>query len=72
MQATEKRLGRPVTFAEALGGKDDGPLEPNQMEQAVCARCGLEPRLYHHTSPGGREVIVWIPQEHKCRGNIKI
>ena len=67
MLATDGRKNRPVTLAEALGAKDDGPLELNRMEQAICGQCGLEPRLYHHVSPKGREVAVWIPQKHECR-----
>lgn len=64
----KKRGGPPVTFAEALGAKDTGPLELNTVEAATCHACGAEPRLHVETSAKGREVMVWIPAEHRCTG----
>jgi len=62
------RSGLPVTFGEALGAKEGEALVLNTAEAAVCYRCNAEPRLYTHTSPKGRDVAIWIPAEHKCRG----
>ena len=67
MSFSERRIGRPVTFAGALGAKGDEPLELNRPTSATCAKCGQEPRLYHHVSPKGRDITVWIPVEHYCR-----
>lgn len=65
---TPQRLNRAVTLGEALGAKNEQALEFNTAEAAVCGRCGKEPRLYHHVSPTGRDMIVWIPVEHTCPG----
>ncbi|AWN22190.1 hypothetical protein DKM44_02195 [Deinococcus irradiatisoli] len=62
-----QRAGRPVSFSEALGAKEGEALELNTCASAVCGRCGAEPRLYTHTSPKGREVVIWIPVDHICR-----
>lgn len=68
MLATEsdRRAGKPQTLGEALGYKADGPLELNTADRATCHACGHEPRLYTHYSPGGREIVIWIPQDHRC------
>ncbi|MFW8628302.1 hypothetical protein [Deinococcus sp. ME38] len=66
MYSSDRRIGRPVTFAGALGAAPDGPLELNRAASATCPRCGQEPRLYHHVSPAGRDVTVWIPVHHHC------
>lgn len=66
-----RRLNRSVTLGEALGAKDDQPLELNTAEAATCGRCGKEPRLYHHLSPKGCDVVVWIPVTHTCSGRLQ-
>lgn len=66
MFSSNERLNRPVTFGEALGAKEGETLQLNTMQAATCGRCGEEPRLYHHVSPKGRDVTVWIPAEHRC------
>lgn len=60
------RLGRPVTFGEVLGAKGNEPISLNAFKTATCVYCGAEPRLCVTTSPKGREVAVWIPQERCC------
>lgn len=62
------RSGRPVTFGEVLGVKEGEALMLNTAEAAVCHRCGAEPRLHTHASPKGREVVIWIPVDHICKG----
>ena len=66
MFSSNARIGQPVTFGQALGGQEGQPLELNSAQAATCPRCGLEPRLYHHVSPKGRDVTIWIPAEHHC------
>ena len=66
MYSSDLRIGRPVTFAGALGAREGENLELNRAASATCARCGQEPRLYHHVSPAGRDVTVWIPVHHHC------
>lgn len=66
MFSSEQRANRPVSFGEALGAKAGEALELNAAKDATCTRCGAEPRLYAHVSPGGRDVAVWIPVEHSC------
>lgn len=66
MSFSERRIGQPVTFAAALGAREGETLELNRATSATCSRCGQEPRLYHHVSPKGRDITVWIPVEHYC------
>lgn len=63
-----QRVGRAVTFGELYGAREGEALQLNTAQGATCKRCGQEPRLYHHVSPKGRDVTLWIPVEHVCRG----
>lgn len=66
MARPDGRKGQPVTFAAAMGAAETGPMELNSAESATCPRCGQEPRLYNTTSTHGRDVMIWIPVDHRC------
>lgn len=67
MFSSNERLNRPATFGEALGIAEGDALVLNTAESAVCGRCGAEPRMHHHVSAKGRDVVVFIPVDHWCK-----